>query len=550
MKCFIFFITTCLLTFQLHGQESYPKREFRGVWIATLNAIDWPYDIHDTAEQQKEEFLRLLNYHKTRGINTVIVQVRSSADVIYPSNIEPWAKCISGEQGKAPSPFYDPLEFMIKETHKRGMEFHAWVNPFRAITNTEYVKVSSDHISKTHPEWVLKYHNLAILNPGIPEARDYILTVIEELISNYDIDALHFDDYFYPYPDHGEIRGDRATYRKYKVAGENIHDWRRSNINTFIEEVHELLLHKKPGLKFGISPYGVWRNDRMDMDGSPTKSGYTSYDHLFADVRLWLQNGWIDYVAPQVYQSTQHRKIPFKPLVNWWSQNTFGKHLYVGHATYRVQVSLERGWRDNNEVPTQMNFCRELDNVQGSIFYNSTSLLNNQGGIADSLMQVYQYPALPPLMPWVDATKPNAPSTPKITTSDDGILLEWETPQEAKDGDLPRYYAIYSTSNGKLPDIEDIRNMIALIPSTQTRFVDERTLSLEEFTYLITSIDQLQNESTPVLPSYPKDNNVILPSPYNEKMIVELQNSVLKSTWKIADRVVDNQEVTMIKDLD
>lgn len=549
MRYFFIILFSIFFSINLIAQVDYPKREFRGVWIATLNAIDWPYDVHDSADEQKEEFIRLLNFHQKRGINTIIVQVRSSSDVIYPSNIEPWSASLSGKQGTPPMPFYDPLAFMIHETHQRGMEFHAWINPFRAITNTEYVDVSDDHISKTHPEWILKYHNLAILNPGIPEARNYVLSVIEEIISNYDIDALHFDDYFYPYPDHGEIKSDRVTYKKYKVGNEGIRDWRRSNINTFIHDVHNLLIENNPGIKFGISPYGVWRNQREDMDGSPTKSGYTSYDHLYADVRFWLQNGWIDYVAPQVYQSTKHRNIPFKPLVTWWSENTFGKHLYIGHASYRVQRSLERGWKDNEEIPTQLYHCRALKDVQGSIFYNSSSLLYNQGGIADSLMQIYNYPALSPLMPWVDGTKPLPPVNSKIYIEGNGIKISWEMPEKAKDGDLPKYYAVYSSGKGRLPDIEDIRNLVALLPANVNEFIDTRSSNLEDFTYLVTALDQLQNESIPVLPSYPKEENVIIPAPFTEELIVELQNSMLKSTWEVAGRVIDAQGVTMIKEI-
>ncbi|WP_169664659.1 glycoside hydrolase family 10 protein [Flammeovirga yaeyamensis] len=548
----IFFNITLILiiltTSKVFSQKTLPKREFRGVWVATLNAIDWPFSEKDSAEQQRRDFISLLNFHQKRGANAMIVQVRASADVIYPSNIEPWSLSISGKQGMPPKPFYDPLEFMIEETHKRGMEFHAWVNPFRAVTNTQYVKVCDDHISKTHPEWVLEYNTLKILNPGLPEVHQYVNSVIEELISNYDIDALHFDDYFYPYPDHGELKADRSTWRKYRVANESIRDWRRRNINTFVEGVHRLIVNKKPSLKFGVSPFGVWRNERDDYDGSPTRSGYTSYDHLYADVRLWLMNGWIDYVAPQLYQSTKHRSIPFIPTLEWWSNNSFGKHLYAGHAVYRVDRSLENGWRDKEEMPLQIVTARNMDKVEGSILYNSTSVWNNQGGIADSLKAIYPTPALIPQMPWIDGRPPQIPLEPEIFATDEGVKIQWKTPAMADDGDLPKYYVIYSTRSGKLPNIDSPHEILKILPSSQLEFIDKRTSQLEDYTYLITSLDQLQNESEAVLPQYPKDQNVILPQPYHEKVVVDLNSSALKATWQIINNIIDNENFTMTKD--
>ncbi|AZQ62547.1 glycoside hydrolase [Flammeovirga pectinis] len=543
----IIFLTASSLCFA--QETSVQKREFRGVWVATLNAIDWPYSEKDSADQQKEDFISLLDFHQKRGINAVIVQVRSSADVIYPSNIEPWCSSLSGKMGEAPKPFYDPLAFMIAETHKRGMEFHAWVNPFRAVTNIQSVKVSSDHVYKKHPEWILKYHNLAILNPGIPAARKYIESVIEEIISNYDIDALHFDDYFYPYPDHGEIKADRAAYRKYRAGNESIRDWRRANVNTFIEDIHALIIEKRPSLKFGVSPYGVWRNVRDDQNGSPTRSGYTSYDHLYADVRLWLQNGWIDYVAPQAYQSTKHRNIPFKELITWWSENSFGRHLYAGHATYRVQTSLEKGWRDNSEMPSQLYHTRSSEQIHGSVFYNSTSLLYNQGGMADSLKNIYKVPALLPLMPWIDGTNPNPPEKPSIAVGDEGIELKWQNSLVAEDGDLATSYVIYSTKAGKLPNINDPREILCILSGNVSSYIDKRSLDLEKYTYLISALDRIHNESEAVLPIYPKEQNVILPAPFNEDMIVELNEAILKATWEVVDRVVDSQGITMIKEV-
>lgn len=474
----------------------YPKREFRGVWVATVNNIDWPSRWGMTAQEQKNEFIELLDFHQRTGINAVIVQVRAMADAIYPSNLSPWAKSLTGKAGKAPTPFYDPLAFMIEEAHKRNMEFHAWLNPFRVATSSQ--KMTSNHVSKEHPEWILTYGSLRMLNPGLPKVREYLVEVIQELITNYDIDGIHFDDYFYPYPEPSLKLNDYYTYKKYKGDAISRRDWRRRNINKFIKAVHNLIVDKKPMVKFGISPFGVWRNEKESPEGSPTKSGYTCYDHLYADVRLWLQAGWLDYIAPQIYQSTKHKTIPYKPLVEWWSENTFGKHLYIGHAAYRVGKAV--GWKDRKELPKQVRFNRKVE-TEGSIMYNSSSLMYNREHLTDSLRDdLFYVPALMPTMPWIDNVKPLPPVSVLKNMTEKGLELTWNTPQQAEDGDLPNYYVIYSTSADKSPNINNAVDILAIVPSTQKSYTDSEAKNIDDYKYLITSLDRLHNESEAIEP--------------------------------------------------
>lgn len=478
-----------------------PKREFRAVWIATINNIDWPSTAYMSTEAQKKEFINLLDFHKKNGMNAVVVQIRPAADAFYPSQLEPWSEWLTGKQGQPPSPYYDPLEFMIEEAHLRGMEFHAWINPFRAVSNMKTANIHPSHISKKKPEWFLTYGNLLMFNPGIPEARNYIVMVIEDMLRRYDLDGIHFDDYFYPYPEKDKSLDDLATFRKYG-GGLRLADWRRQNVDRFIFAVHQSVQRVNPRVKFGISPFGVWRNQDTTPEGSPTRSGNTSYDHLYADVRLWLANGWIDYIAPQLYQSTRHERIPYKPLLKWWSENTFGRHLYVGHATYRVFSSPEKGWNDPSELPSQLRYNRLTTNVHGSVFYSSKSLMNNQGNVRDSLRaNFYRAPALMPPMPWKDPIPPLEPLFPAIDVAPAGVVLSWRQPPPAPDGELPAFYVIYRSPRKKTkPDMGDSADILAILNGQETFFVDPDATRPDEYYYLISSLDRLHNESTPVEP--------------------------------------------------
>src|SRR5882757_315565 len=277
-----------------------PKYEFRAAWVTTVENIDWPSRKGLPADSQKLEFLRLLDMHQHNGMNALVVQVRPAADAFYPSPYEPWSEWLTGVQGKPPFPYYDPLQFMIEETHKRGMEFHAWCNPYRAVYAVGKSSVSPTHITRLHPEWFLNYGGTLYFDPGNKEVQQYVTRVIRDIVHRYDVDALHFDDYFYPYPVPGKDFPDDVSYTKYGNAMDR-GDWRRSNVDSIILHIGTMIKEEKKYCKFGISPFCVWRNNSKDPEGSQTQAGLTNYDDLYANILLWLKNGWIDYVAPQLY---------------------------------------------------------------------------------------------------------------------------------------------------------------------------------------------------------------------------------------------------------
>lgn len=378
---------------------SQPKSEFRGVWIASVDNIDWPRKNQWNVDSQKKEYIRQLDLHKTNGMNAVVVQVRPATDAFYPSPFEPWSQWLTGTQGKPPVPFYDPLEFTINEAHSKGFEYHAWVNPYRANFSIGKASIAPAHVTRLHPEWFLAYGGTLYFDPGNKAAQAWVVAVMKDLVSRYDIDALHMDDYFYPYRIAGKEFPDSASYRKYG-NGMKKDDWRRSNVDSVIRQLSVVIKEAKPWVKFGISPFGVWRNKDKDPNGSATKAGQTNYDDLFADVLLWLRNGWIDYVAPQIYWEFTQPNAPFQPILKWWNEHSFGRHCYIGLGMYRAGSSA--AWRDVNLIPRQIDSSRAQHNVQGQIYFSSTSFDKNPNGWNDSLRNnYYREPAAIPDMPWL-----------------------------------------------------------------------------------------------------------------------------------------------------
>lgn len=405
MNRLILLLLLCSLGYtSLIAQQSKP--EFRGAWIATVENIDWPSKRGLPVEYQKLEFINLLDMHQKNGLNAVVVQIRPSGDAFYPSIYEPWSEYLTGKQGQAPSPFYDPLQFMISETHKRGMEFHAWLNPYRAVFNTAKSSISPTHISRVHPEWFVNYGeagaNKKYFDPGNPEARQFVTNVIKDIVTRYDVDGIHLDDYFYPYPVAGKEFPDNNSYLKYG-KGINRDDWRRNNVDSAIENISRAIKSTKPWVKFGVSPFGVWRNNADDPEGSKTKAGLTNYDDLYADILLWLEKGWIDYVAPQLYWEIGHRLADYTTLIDWWSKHTYGKHCYIGIAIYRAtEPNRPAGWRDRTMLPRMVELARNTPNIDGEIFFSSKSFVNNPYGWCDSLRNnYYRQTAMVPKMPWL-----------------------------------------------------------------------------------------------------------------------------------------------------
>ena len=391
----IFFLLLLLPLFTI-GQA---PPEFRAAWIATVDNIDWPSRKGLPVDSQKAEFIRLLEEHKRNGLNAVIVQVRPATDAFYPSPYEPWSEWLNGVQGKPPIPYYDPLAFMLEETRKRGMAFHAWCNPYRADFKIGGASIAPAHITRLYPHWFLSYGNKRYFDPGQPAAQDYVVAVIRDLLQRYAVDAIHFDDYFYPYRIAGEDFPDTLTYARYG-KGMKRDDWRRSNVDSIIVKLYRVIRATRPGVQFGISPFGVWRNNTQDPRGSNTRAGQTNYDDLYADILLWLQKGWIDYVAPQLYWEFGHSTAAFETLLEWWSRNTFGKHCYVGLGIYRAGSNAS--WEDSTQLPRQIRAIRNTPNMQGMIFFSGKTFYKNPNGWNDSLQQNYfREPAPLPEMKWL-----------------------------------------------------------------------------------------------------------------------------------------------------
>jgi uncharacterized lipoprotein YddW (UPF0748 family) len=385
-----------LLSLSLSLFAQTPRTELRAVWVATVSNIDFPSRPALSSDIQKAEFIRLLDLHKQNGMNAVVVQIRPATDALYPSPLEPWSQWLTGVQGQPPVPYYDPLQFMIEETHKRNMEFHAWMNPYRAVFNINNSSISPTHITRLHPEWFLTYGDKKYFDPGNKEVQRHVTAVVKDVVSRYAVDAIHFDDYFYPYRIAGKEFPDEASYTKYG-NGLNKDDWRRSNTDSVIVMLSRVIRAQNSTCQFGISPFGVWRNADQDPGGSNTKAGQTNYDDLYADILLWLKKGWIDYVAPQLYWEIGHNLADYNTLIEWWSRNSYGKNCYIGLGIYRAGSNA--AWKDKTQLPRQIEKLRNTPNINGMIFFSSKTFEKNPNGWNDSLrLNYFREPALPPKM--------------------------------------------------------------------------------------------------------------------------------------------------------
>ncbi|HEX2899721.1 MAG TPA: family 10 glycosylhydrolase, partial [Bacteroidia bacterium] len=440
-----------------------PKREFRGAWICTLANLDWPSRANMHSDLQKNEFSKILNNLESAGMNAVFVQVRPAGDAFYPSEMAPWSQYISGRQGVPPSPFYDPLEFMIDECHERNMEFHAWFNPFRALSHIQFSSVAAANPINHRPDWFFNYGISKYFDPGVPEARHYLVRVIMEVVRNYDIDGIHLDDYFYPYPIAGQPIPDSRSFRLYGNGFTDIKAWRRHNVDAFVEELADSIFLNNPTVKFGISPFGVWRNDDEDLRGSGTVRALSAYDELYADTRKWLKYGWVDYMVPQLYWKIGSDRAAFDVLLEWWDKQSSDRHVYIGHAIYLLQSETKPSWAKVSEFVNQVELCRTQNQICGSAWFRCSTIMDNAGGISNSMRyEMYNHPALVPSMPWIDSIPPNRPIDLKIYPQTDGIYLAWEAPEPAEDLDLPAYYVVYRFGEGQANDLNDPRNILSL----------------------------------------------------------------------------------------
>ena len=482
-------------SFKASEPAPIPKREFRGVWIASVANIDWPSQKGMSSSRQQEEIKNILDNHQKLGINAVFVQVRAASDAFYAISPEPWSEWLTGTQGKAPSPYYDPLNFMIEHAHERNMEFHAWLNLNRG-THSSAKSIASDHITKTRPEWFLHYSGYKVYNFGLPEVRKYIVDVVVNLVKNYDVDGIHFDDYFYPYPSPGHKINDVDTYKKYGYAFTRIEDWRRDNVNRLIRDISEAIKKEKPQVKFGISPFAVWRSKDRDPEGSRTNGALSSYDDLYADSRLWAREGWVDYTLPQVYFSFSHKTVPYLPMVEWWVKNKGKGHLYVGIGSYRIGEN-QKDWAGAGQVMQQVRKNTALEGVSGSVFYSSKSLMPTSHRLNDSLKRYYRYPALPPVMDWKPADPLPRPEISELTRTGSGtVKISWKIPVEYEE--YVRSFVIYRYKRGDRRTLDDPRNILAVVRNKQEKvYWDEQADSEQAYEYAITALDRLWNEGRP-----------------------------------------------------
>jgi uncharacterized lipoprotein YddW (UPF0748 family) len=466
-----------------------PKREFRAAWIATVSNIDWPSKPGLPAIQQQQEFINRLDQLKEMGCNAVIVQIRPALDAFYPSSFEPWSRYLTGRQGQPPFPYYDPLKFMIDQAHDRNMEFHAWFNPYRALTDSKKNPNPPGHVTRTHPDWVISYGGKSYLDPGLPEVREYSIRVIMDVVKRYDIDAVHMDDYFYPYRVADLEFGDQRSFMRYGQGFSNKNDWRRGNVDLFISSLNANIKQVKPRLKFGISPFGVWRNASKDPDGSNTRGGQTNYDDLYADVILWMRKGWIDYLLPQLYWEHNHKLVAFDILFPWWDAHSYGRHVYYGLGVYRMVETPRGAWAGTGELMWQLRDIRRNAENPGHVFYSASSFEKARAPIADSVKKFNSRVAFPPVMKWLDSVAP-APPILQSVSADAGILLKWETTANE-----PLRFAVYRFGNGESQNLERTDRIVQVLSGTE--FLDATAVRSKKYNYVVTAFDRLWNESKP-----------------------------------------------------
>ena len=473
-KCIISLCAFLLFGSSLMAQYA-PKREMRGVWVATVLNIDYPPSAATDENYLKQTWIQMIDKHKAMGINALFVQIRPMSDAFYPSNLVPWSRFLTGQSGTPPTNNFDPMAFMIATAHERGMEFHAWLNPYRvSMDNPNVATFAPNHVLRAHPDWCIFYNKRYIMNPGLPEVRTHINQVISEIVTRYAVDGIHFDDYFYPYKNGNEVFNDAQAFQKYPSGFANLEDWRRNNVDLLIFGLSKTIKRLRPRAQFGISPFGVWRNGYRDPEGSDTRAGLTCYDDLYADVRKWLRADWIDYVVPQAYWTMGFKIADHEKIMKWWSDNSAGKNVYAGLGTYRVGTSAakEQNWNDPNEIPKQIRYSRSLPNVYGTVHFSSKSLINNALGVYDSLrMNYYNTPALPP-----EGRKDTSfltcepPEIRSITSEADGkVAIRWQ-PSLTTLRRKPYQYLIYRFKNGQI-DFTNGYNIIGILPHNSREYV-------------------------------------------------------------------------------
>lgn len=476
---------------QVQTGSAYPKREFRAAWIQSVNGQFRGMP----TEKLKQNLIGQLNSLQKAGINAIIFQVRPEADALYASRLEPWSRFLTGVQGKAPEPYWDPMQFMIDECHKRGMEFHAWINPYRTKTTLKS-ELAPNHVYNIHPEWFVTYGDQLYFDPALPESRRHICMVVSDIVSRYDVDAIHMDDYFYPYPIKGKDFPDDASFARFGGGFSNKGDWRRSNVNVLIKKLHETIREIKPWVKFGVSPFGIYRNESSDPLGSKTK-GLQNYDDLYADVLLWAREGWIDYNIPQIYWHIGHPVADYETLVKWWARNTENRPLFIGQSVMNTVQNADPKNPSINQLPRKMALQRAYQTIGGSCQWPASAVVENAGKYRDALIAEYhKYPALPPVFDFMDNEAPAKVRKMKPVWTEDGYILFWTAPKYKEEMNRAVQYVVYRFNDKEKVNIDDPSHIVAITRDNfyKLPYEDGKT----KYRYVVTTLDRLHNESKSV----------------------------------------------------
>ena len=464
------------------------KREFRGAWIQCVNG-----QFKGMPTQQMQKTLSYqLDELKKDGCNAIIFQVRPECDALYESQLEPWSYYLTGQQGRAPQPYWDPLQWMIEQCHQRDMELHAWINPYRAKTKTAHT-LASNHVANRYPERCFDYDGLTLLNPAIKENRDFICEVVSDILTRYDVDGLHIDDYFYPYPVAGVDIPDAAFFRVDNGGYNNIGDWRRHNVDLFVEQLYKTVHDIKPWVKVGISPFGIYRNQKSDPKGSRT-NGLQNYDQLYADILLWDEQEWMDYCVPQLYWEIGNKAADYDELIHWWNDHCTKSNLYIGEDVERTVKYPDANNPKRHQLAAKRALHNQLPNVKGTVLWYAKAAVDNVGNYGTSLRNNYwKYPVLMPEMPWIDDDAPRKPRKLKVMDIEGKKVLFWTAPKGDKWYDVATKYVVYRFDKGEDLNTDDPTKIIAITRDTHCELPDmpHKTRAV----YVVTALDRMQNES-------------------------------------------------------
>lgn len=469
-----------------------PKREFRGAWIQCVNG----QYLGKTPQQLRDMLSSQLDVLQAAGINAILFQVRAEGDALYKSSYEPWSRYLTGTQGTAPSDGWDPLAWMVEQCHSRQMECHAWINPYRAKTKGT-TALAVTHAAIKHPERVFQYEDLLIFNPALKENRTYTCMIVEDILNKYDVDGIHIDDYFYPYPVPGVPLPDQQYFQKDPRGFSNIEDWRRDNVNLLIRDLHYIVRATKPWAKFGVSPFGIYRNSptgKNSKEGSAT-SGTQNYSDLYADIVYWTKQGWVDYNIPQVYWNFGTKAADYEVLLHWWNDYCGGRPLYIGQDVERTVKEADPKNPNSHQMYAKYDLQRSLSNIQGSCQWYAAAVVNNPANYRTVLEKKYHStPALQPLMPFIDNKAPKKVKSLSISHyAVNGNILTWKAPKAKKEMDKAIQYVVYKFSKGEKIDLNKSANILAITRDTKLKL---NTFS-KGTTFVVTALDHTHNESKP-----------------------------------------------------